>query len=257
LADSRSWTERIRGGFGSEARARPAFSPPVPLESLIVSDFPEIFAEFRGKQFSLLWRGSRDGFEAPDFHSRCDGHAPTLTVLLDTKGNVFGGFTPVEWDSIETFNTRKADDGLRSFIFTLKNPHNIPARRFALKSQEKGRAIKCNSKWGPCFGRDIYVSEDCSANPRSYTSLGIAYTNDTGLEAKNRSLPDHRLNGSSKQIPLAGEGEIPRQILFCRRTSASEVPVRGTGWRERAKAVNRIVFILKCASPSMVPISHF
>jgi hypothetical protein len=48
----------------------------------------------------------------------------------------------------------------------------------------------------------------------------------------NRSLRDHRIN-SSKQIPLAGEGEIARQNLSCRRTSASAVPVRGRGWRER------------------------
>jgi hypothetical protein len=40
-------------------------------------DFPALFAEFRGKRFALLWRGSRDGFGAPDFDGRCDGHAPT------------------------------------------------------------------------------------------------------------------------------------------------------------------------------------
>jgi hypothetical protein len=66
---------------------------------VIVSDFPEIFAEFRGKQFTLLWRGSRDGFGAFDFHSRCDGHANTLTVILDTNGSIFERFTMVEWES--------------------------------------------------------------------------------------------------------------------------------------------------------------
>jgi hypothetical protein len=68
-------------------------------DSLIVSDFPGIFAEFRGKQFKLLWRGSRDGFGASQFHGRCDAHSNTLTVILDTEGNIFGGFTPLEWES--------------------------------------------------------------------------------------------------------------------------------------------------------------
>jgi hypothetical protein len=36
------------------------------LDSRIISDFPEIFAEFH--KFSLLWRGSRDGFKAQKFH---------------------------------------------------------------------------------------------------------------------------------------------------------------------------------------------
>jgi hypothetical protein len=158
--------------------SRPPSPPPVRLDSLIVSDFPEIFAEFRAKRFSLLWRGSRDGFSAGEFHGRCDGHANTLTVILDTNGNVFGGFTPVEWQSHKCF---KANNSLRSFLFTLKNPHNILARRFGLKAEDKDRAIRCNSKLGPVFG-DIAVSHNCNANTESFTVLGTAYTNDTGLD---------------------------------------------------------------------------
>jgi hypothetical protein len=45
--------------------------------SPIVADFPALFPEFRGKRFTLLWRGSRNGFRAWDFHDRCDGHAAT------------------------------------------------------------------------------------------------------------------------------------------------------------------------------------
>jgi hypothetical protein len=113
------------------------------LDSLIISDFPEIFAEFRGKRFDILWRGSRDGFGAKEFHRRCNRHANTLTVILDTEGNIFGGFTPVEWESGD--DVWKADDSLKSFVFTLKNPHNIPARRFALKAERKQWTIICGS----------------------------------------------------------------------------------------------------------------
>jgi hypothetical protein len=66
--------------------------------------------------FQNLWRGGRDGFGASQFHGRCDGHANTLTVLLDTKGNIFGGFTPV------------TDESQKSFLFTLTNPQNVGAR---------------------------------------------------------------------------------------------------------------------------------
>jgi hypothetical protein len=166
----------------SPAPVPPSPQPPVPsapsLDSRIIPDFPAIFAEFR--KFSLLWRGSRDGFKAQEFHRRCDKHANTLTVILDTKGNIFGGFTPVEWESgREHF---KADDSLKSFLFTLKNPYNIQTRRFALKAENKRRAIYCDSGWGPCFG-DMAVSDNCNANTRSSTSLDFSYTNDTGLDA--------------------------------------------------------------------------
>jgi hypothetical protein len=63
--------------------------------------------------FSLLWRGSRDGFGAGDFQKLCNGHANTLTVILDTNGNIFGGFTPVEWESYARY---KADRSLKSFL---------------------------------------------------------------------------------------------------------------------------------------------
>jgi hypothetical protein len=100
-------------------------------------------------------------------------------VILDTKGNIFGGFTPVEWESGEY--DFKADDSKKSFLFTLKNPHNIPARRFALKAEKKHWAIVCCSDEGPYFG-DIAVYDDCNTNTNSYTSLGRSYTNDTGLD---------------------------------------------------------------------------
>jgi hypothetical protein len=155
--------------------------------SLIVADFTALFAEFSGKRFTLLWRGSRDGFGARDFHSRCDDRAPTLTLIRDTEGNIFGGFTPLEWKSREWTgklgpegNCCKADPSLKSFLFTLKNPHNFPARKFAGKAEKKDFAIICDSSYGPNFC-DICLHHNCNANARSWSSLGDSYANDTRL----------------------------------------------------------------------------
>jgi hypothetical protein len=153
---------------------------PAGFASLIVADFPALFAEFRGKRFTLLWRGGRDGFRVRDFHVRCDGHANTLTFIEDTEGNIFGGLTPVKWESGHYLF--KADPSLKSFLFTLKNPHNIPARKFALKAERKEKAIFCSSSCGPLFC-DIGVDNNSNANTRSYTDrFGTSYANDTGLD---------------------------------------------------------------------------
>jgi hypothetical protein len=47
-------------------------------------------------KWTLLYRGTRDGFGTNDFHSKFDGHSNTLTIL-NSKGNsnIFGGFTTV------------------------------------------------------------------------------------------------------------------------------------------------------------------
>jgi hypothetical protein len=100
-------------------------------------------------------------------------------MILDTEGSIFGGFTPVEWES-PLFGRYEADDSEKSFLFTLKNPHNIAPRKFALIPAWKQRAINCDSGWGPRFS-GMRVSDNCDANTYSWTSLGTVYTNDTGL----------------------------------------------------------------------------
>jgi hypothetical protein len=199
IAELRSIQEtKHKGPYAAEIPRAQAPLPQSPrtwpkrLPSLIISDFPDIFIQFQEKRFSLLWRGSRDGFGARDFHGRCDGHRNTLTVILDTHGNVFGGFTPVAWESRvwdgkrgTESNCWKTDDSLQSFLFTLKNPFNVPPRRFVLKTEEKLAAINCHSGWGPRFC-DISIYDHCNVDdPSSFRStthfFGTTYVNDTGL----------------------------------------------------------------------------
>jgi hypothetical protein len=83
------------------------------FDSLIVLSCPWILREFLGKYFSLLSRGSCDGFSAKTYHNCCNHHAPTPTVILDSDGNIFGGSTPVKWDSRSNW---KSDCSLKSKI---------------------------------------------------------------------------------------------------------------------------------------------
>jgi hypothetical protein len=173
--------------------ASPVAHPSPRWNSAIVPDFPKLFEDFKEKHFTLLWRGNRDDFGYWDFHrdrfgarvfhSRCDRHPNTLTVILDTNGNIFGAFTPVAWESPWLYSSIvKADPSLKSFIFTLKNPHNFPARRFALKAEMKDKAIWCNSDCGPHFC-DLSVRHNCNTSTENWAGgFDNSYTNDTGLD---------------------------------------------------------------------------
>jgi hypothetical protein len=107
-------------------------------------------------------------------------------LIADTDGNVFGGFTPVKWESSNW--KFKGDASLRSFLFTLRNPHGVPPRKFALKAEKKKYAICCHSDDCAIFGYDeIAVSDNCDANRNSFTRFGTrwsncAYANDTAFE---------------------------------------------------------------------------
>jgi hypothetical protein len=51
-------------------------------------------------KWSLLYRGTRDGFGARAFHTKCDGHPNTLTICKAKESSyIFGGFTTVRWES--------------------------------------------------------------------------------------------------------------------------------------------------------------
>jgi hypothetical protein len=149
------------------------------FESLIVKDYPKILNDFSNKVWKLLYHGSRDGFRASNFHGKCDNESNTLTLIETTKGFIFGGFTPLVWDS--TTNGYKSDNSQKSFLFTLKNAGNIQPRTFKLSNVSN--AIYCHSVYCLAFGcgHDIYVADNCNANTNSYTNLGGGYVNDTGI----------------------------------------------------------------------------
>jgi hypothetical protein len=175
------WSEVILRLKGVSEGARRRRDCPVGFQSRILSDFPSIFTDFGQKQWKLLYRGADDGFRSSDFHRKCDSHSNTITIILTTKGFIFGGFTPVAWDSS---NYSKPDSTQTSFLFSLKNPHTSEAKKFSMNSSSC--AIVGHPSWGPVFGsnNDMCVCDRCNGKTFSYTNLGGAYVNDTGIDGK-------------------------------------------------------------------------
>ena len=148
-------------------------------------------------KFTLLYRGSRDGFCARDFHSKCKGHSPTLTIVqVKNSPNIFGGFTSATWDPIALTNltyaqrkrepkrTNVVDPYFRycksdrtAFIFSLVNNDNDPCKMNGHPDRIK-HAITCRPDCGPTFGLfDVKLIDMCSSInlSLSYTNLGHTY----------------------------------------------------------------------------------
>ena len=68
-----------------------------------------------GSKVTLLYSGSMHGFEASNFHSRCDNKGPTLTIIKTTQGHTFGGYTKISWDSGKDRNLHDTS----SFVFSV------------------------------------------------------------------------------------------------------------------------------------------
>jgi hypothetical protein len=121
-------------------------------------------------KWSLLYRATRDGFRSTDFHSKCDGHSNTLTILkAEESSYIFGGFTAVDWDGSSEW---KSDPN--AFIFSLTNRDNKPVK-MKVDSNRDHRAIYCHSSRGPTFNDDICIADNANTTMESCSYLGSFY----------------------------------------------------------------------------------
>ena len=133
----------------------------------------------------LLYRASRDGWSASDFHRMCDGKGATVTVVKSSGGYIFGGYTDVAWsgeaeDSHEDSNdvVQVFKSSTESFLFSLKDHEGIGPVKMPIKSDKTGRAVCHHSSYGPCFGSgdDLRLASNANAaNTESYCDVGKTY----------------------------------------------------------------------------------
>ncbi len=121
-------------------------------------------------KWSLLYRGTRDGFRSNDFHSKCDGHSNTLTIFKAKENSyIFEGFTTVEWD---TSSKWKSD--ANAFLFSLTNKDNQPLK-MKINTNKHQSAFRCNSEFSPIFGCDICIGNNANTTMDSRSNLGHTY----------------------------------------------------------------------------------
>jgi len=97
------------------------------------------------KDFNLLYSITRDGCDPVPFHSKCDDKGPTVTVVYNTHGSVYGGYTSLAWQSS---GFGKQDD--KAFLFQLLHSYQKLCRKFP--SQKTADSIYHSSGYGPSFG---------------------------------------------------------------------------------------------------------
>ena len=116
-----------------------------------------------GSSLRLLYRASRDGLATSTFHRLCDNQGPTITVIRSSKGFVFGGYTTATWEG----NWCVGCD--QTSLFTLRNPQDVPPRRFHL--ERRGESICTSPSSGPTFGvgHDICTGTSGTIGHAAYT----------------------------------------------------------------------------------------
>ena len=148
--------------------------------TLLSDEQRTLLFEFSGKtqkNSQLLYKATRDGFDANAFHNRCNNQGATITIIRSNNGYLFGGYASVPWTSSGSY---MADD--KAFLFTLINPHNIPPTKYILKPANIASAVYHHSSYGPTFGsgHDLNICANSNSTNSSYTNFSHGYTDSTG-----------------------------------------------------------------------------
>ena len=99
-------------------------------------------------RFKLIYKSSRDGQNAKDFHYFCDKKGPTVSIIKTKKNIIFGGYLNINW---ENKGNENRDD--KSFLFSFNNNK-------IYKNKKKGYGGYFDEKRGPYFGYGINIFED-------------------------------------------------------------------------------------------------
>ncbi|CAG8637296.1 10743_t:CDS:1, partial [Ambispora gerdemannii] len=131
--------------------------------------------------FKLLYRGSRDGFEATSFRQLCGSQYNTVVfVKINQTGKIIGGYNPNNWDENTTVTMPTAITesayGWRSvinanasdaFIFSFNDGKDIKGAKFSRNTQN-GSTRPVTTVHGPYFHCDLFISDKCNQNSLSW-----------------------------------------------------------------------------------------
>jgi len=139
---------------------------------------------FEGKKLKmeLLFRASRDGYDATSFHGKSDNKGPTLVVIKSGQ-YIFGGYNPENWHQSSSYIASGC------WIYALDNPQNLCCKFM----QSGSSGAYCGSGYGPTWGggHDLHINGSMQSNS-NYSS------------PNNFTQPASGFSGSLSNSTLAG-----------------------------------------------------
>ena len=156
-------------------------------------------------KYNLIYRATRDGDSAKNFHLKCDFIGPNITLIKTKKGYIFGGFTYKGWKhlfkdikkDVPEFGTEIKDE--KAFGFSINE------KKIYKNGKPDEFAISCNNNYGPIFKNNFF--KVCNEFMKNGGICGkIEESNFVGQEK------EFEINGGEEKFDIE-EMEI-FQILF-------------------------------------------
>ncbi|EXX76981.1 uncharacterized protein OCT59_005022 [Rhizophagus irregularis] len=99
-------------------------------------------------ELKLLYRSSRDGFDAASFHRNCDNKGATIWIAkIQGTTQLIGGYNPLDWCG---YGWKSTTD---SFLFHITDGKNISTAKLSYVNNNNAvNAIYCHGSQGPQMG---------------------------------------------------------------------------------------------------------
>ena len=116
-------------------------------------------------KYTLVYRATRDGDSAKNFHWKCDFIGPNLTLIKTKKNFIFGGCTYKGWKHLfkdikkeePEFGTELKDE--KAFTFSVNE------QKIYKNGKINENAIYCNNNYGPVFKNNFFkIYDECLKN---------------------------------------------------------------------------------------------
>ncbi|CAF0801648.1 unnamed protein product [Didymodactylos carnosus] len=135
------------------------------------------FYGVKNQNWQMIYKATRDGFNAKDFHRLCDKEDETMTVIKSIKSYLFGGYSPQSWSPSGTYSIAP-----NSFLFLLTNSYGNQPTKFTSHQHFNSNAVYNYADHGPAFGEgaDLRIQSESNTNTNSYTNFPSTYMDTLG-----------------------------------------------------------------------------
>ncbi|WAQ94438.1 IFI44-like protein [Mya arenaria] len=205
------------------------------------------------KTFDLLYSITRNGCNASVLHQKCDNQGPTLTVLYNMEGSVYGGYTGVSWQSPHNV-LNQTDDA--AFLYQLDISSSKIPKKFPSKS---GQTAICSFVGhGPIFGSNTSVD--------LFTFSGDILKSSSGEYNMNGNMilygKNYETGGTLPKEVNNGHMRVAELEVYAVKDGRRQKPDLPTPWRKTAKWGPKLLDSLKeevkgIKPPAGLGVPHF
>ena len=149
------------------------------------------------KQFNLIYNITSDGCSNTAFHQKCDNQGPTVTVLYNPQGSIYGGYTALSWD--QSGGVYGNDPS--AFLFRLQYNGKEAGNKFTCVNP--GNAMYKHLSYGPTFGGnyDLYSFHNTvNASGGYYTLNGSSTMGKNNTYYNYNGIPSSQINNDTMQV---------------------------------------------------------